>query len=143
MSDQVELEAQVPAEMYGLRLDQAVTQLFPDYSRSRLQGWIKEGALTVDGEPRRPRDKLGGGEMIRVAAQLERIEEHRAQEIPLDIIHEDEHILVVNKPAGLVVHPAAGHPMVPCSMHCSTTVRRSPRCREPGSCTDWIGIPPA
>jgi len=109
MSDQVELEAQVPTEMFGLRLDQAVSQLFPEYSRSRLQGWIKEGTLTVDGEPRRPRDKLTGGEMIRVAAQLEKIEEHSAQEIPLDIIYEDEHILIVNKPAGLVVHPAAGH----------------------------------
>lgn len=130
MSDQVELEAQVPAEMYGLRLDQAVTQLFPDYSRSRLQGWIKEGALTVDGEPRRPRDKLGGGEMIRVAAQLERIEEHRAQDIPLDIIHEDEHILVVNKPAGLVVHPAAGHPdgtLLNALLHHCPTIAQVPR----------------
>ncbi|GGC03837.1 pseudouridine synthase [Marinobacterium zhoushanense] len=109
MSDQVELQAEVPREMYGLRLDQAVAQLFPEYSRSRLQGWIKDGALTVDGESRRPRDKLAGGEVIRVAAELESIEEHSAQEIPLDIIYEDEHILVLNKPAGLVVHPAAGH----------------------------------
>ncbi|MBV1786705.1 23S rRNA pseudouridine(1911/1915/1917) synthase RluD [Marinobacterium sp. D7] len=109
MSDQVELQAKVPSEMYGLRLDQAVAQLFPEYSRSRLQGWIKDGALTVDGEVRRTRDKLAGGEVIRVAAQLEMIEEHGAEEIPLDIIYEDEHILVLNKPAGLVVHPAAGH----------------------------------
>ncbi|WP_432697514.1 23S rRNA pseudouridine(1911/1915/1917) synthase RluD [Marinobacterium sp. YM272] len=109
MSEQVQLQAEVPEEMYGLRLDQAVAQLFPDYSRSRLQGWIKDGALTVDGEVRRPRDKLNGGETVRVEAQLEVMENHIAQEIPLDIIYEDEHILVLNKPAGLVVHPAAGH----------------------------------
>ena len=109
MSDQVQLEAKVPAEMFGVRLDQAVAQLFSDYSRSRLQSWIKDGALTVDGEQKRPRDKLNGGEIIRVNAQLEVIENHAGQDIPLEIIYEDEHILVVNKPAGLVVHPAAGH----------------------------------
>lgn len=92
-----------------MRLDQAVARLFPDYSRSRLQGWIKEGMLTVDGKVLRTRDKLTGGEQIRVKAELQRLEEHEAEAIPLDIIYEDESILVVNKPAGLVVHPAAGH----------------------------------
>jgi len=95
--------------MFGMRLDQAVAQLFPDYSRSRLQGWIKEGVLTVDGKVLRTRDKLAGGEQIRVRTELQRMENHEAEPIPLDIIYEDESILVVNKPAGLVVHPAAGH----------------------------------
>ena len=95
--------------MFGMRLDQAVARLFPDYSRSRLQSWIKEGVLTVDGQVLRTRDKLTGGEQIRVKTELQRMEDHEAQDIPLDIIHEDESILVVNKPAGLVVHPAAGH----------------------------------
>lgn len=95
--------------MFGMRLDQAVAQLFPDYSRSRLQGWIKEGVLTVDGKVLRTRDKLAGGEQIRVKTELQRMENHEAEPIPLDIIYEDESILVVNKPAGLVVHPAAGH----------------------------------
>ena len=109
MSEQLELEAQVPAEMFGMRLDQAVAQLFPDYSRSRLQGWIKEGTLTVDGKVLRTRDKLNGGERIEVKTELQRIENHEAEPIPLDIIYEDESIMVINKPAGLVVHPAAGH----------------------------------
>lgn len=109
MSEQLELEAQVPAEMFGMRLDQAVAQLFPDYSRSRLQGWIKEGTLTVDGKVIRPRDKLNGGERIEVKTELQRIEHHAGEPIPLEIIYEDDSIMVINKPAGLVVHPAAGH----------------------------------
>jgi 23S rRNA pseudouridine1911/1915/1917 synthase len=109
MSDQIQLEAQVGNDLVGKRLDQAVAQLFPDYSRSRLQGWIKDGSLTVDGVVKRPRDKLFGGETVVIDAQVEMIEDHKPQDIPLDIIYEDDHILVVNKPAGLVVHPAVGH----------------------------------
>lgn len=109
MSEQINLHAQVSDELVGKRLDQAVAQLFPDYSRSRLQNWIKDGSITVDGEIKRPRDKLLGGENVELSAQLEVIEEHAAQDIPLDIVYEDEDILVINKPAGLVVHPAVGH----------------------------------
>ncbi|KGK41482.1 ribosomal large subunit pseudouridine synthase D [Nitrincola sp. A-D6] len=109
MSEQVDLNAAVPAEMYGLRLDQAVSQLFPEYSRSRLQSWIKEGALRVNGEIRRTRDKLSGGEQITVSVEIASIDRHAAQDIPLDIVYEDDDILILNKPAGLVVHPAAGH----------------------------------
>ena len=109
MSEQVDLQATVPAEMFGLRLDQAVSQLFPDYSRSRLQSWIKEGSLRVNGESRRPRDKLTGGEEITVTAEIQAIERHVGQSIPLDIVYEDDDILILNKPSGLVVHPAAGH----------------------------------
>lgn len=109
MSDLIQLEAQVGDDLVGKRLDQAVAQLFPDYSRSRLQGWIKDGSLTVDGEIKRPRDKLLGGESVAISAELEVIEDHQPQDIPLDIVYEDEHILVINKPAGLVVHPAVGH----------------------------------
>ncbi|MEY3037820.1 MAG: rRNA pseudouridine synthase RluD [Pseudomonadota bacterium] len=109
MSEKIQLEAVVPGELFGKRLDQAVAELFPDYSRSRIQNWIKEGELTVDGKVLRPREKLLGGEKIVVDAKVALIEEHVGEEIPLDIIYEDEHILVLNKPAGLVVHPAAGH----------------------------------
>jgi len=109
MSEAIELVCQVPAEMFGLRLDQAVSQLFPDYSRSRLQGWIKEGTLLVDGEVKRPRDKLNGGETIRVSVVIEANERHAAESIPLNIVFEDEHILIINKPSGLVVHPGAGN----------------------------------
>ncbi|WP_415899410.1 23S rRNA pseudouridine(1911/1915/1917) synthase RluD [Neptuniibacter sp. QD48_11] len=109
MSDQIHLEARIEDDLVGKRLDQAVAQLFPDYSRSRLQGWIKDGSLKVDGEVKRPRDKLFGGETIVIDTQLEMIEDHQPQDIPLDIVYEDDHILVINKPAGLVVHPAVGH----------------------------------
>lgn len=109
MSDPIQLEATVSDELIGKRLDQAVAQLFPDFSRSRLQGWIKDGALTVDGQVKRPRDKLLGGETIAIEAELEVIEDHQPQDIPLDIVYEDDDILVINKPAGLVVHPAVGH----------------------------------
>ncbi|PIE20932.1 MAG: 23S rRNA pseudouridine(1911/1915/1917) synthase RluD [Neptuniibacter caesariensis] len=109
MSDSIQLETLVTDDLVGKRLDQAVAQLFSDYSRSRLQEWIKNGSLTVDGEVKRPRDKLLGGERIAIAAELETIEDHQPQDIPLNIVYEDDHILVINKPAGLVVHPAVGH----------------------------------
>ncbi len=109
MTDHINLSASVTDDLIGQRLDQAVSKLFPDYSRSRLQGWIKDGSLKVDGAVRRPRDKLVGGEELSLNATLEMIENHQAQDIPLNIVYEDDAILVINKPAGLVVHPAAGH----------------------------------
>lgn len=109
MSEQISLTTAVPAELGGYRLDQAVAKMFPEYSRSRLQSWIKSGELRVDGEPRRIRDKLFGGEEVTIEALLESQERWEAESIELDIVYEDDHILVLNKPAGLVVHPAAGH----------------------------------
>jgi 23S rRNA pseudouridine1911/1915/1917 synthase len=109
MSDTIELEASVPEALGGSRLDQVAAQLFPDYSRSRLQDWIKKGELCVDGQQLRPRDKVPGGAVLLINAQLEQEISWQAQDIDLDIVYEDASILVVNKPAGLVVHPAAGH----------------------------------
>lgn len=109
MAEQVQLSAIVPDELVGKRLDQTVAELFPEYSRSRLQVWIKDGSLTVDGKTRRMRDKLMGGEQISVNAELDVIDSFKAVEMPLDIVFEDDHIMIINKPAGLVVHPAAGH----------------------------------
>lgn len=102
--------AEVEAELNGLRLDQAVARLFTDFSRSRLQAWIKEGRVTVDGELRKPRDKVVAGEEIELRALFEDQVPCRPQDIPLDIVYEDPYILVIDKPAGLVVHPAAGNP---------------------------------
>jgi len=109
MTEKVQLSATVSDDLIGKRLDQAVAELFPDYSRSRLQGWIKDGQLTVDGEIKRPRDKLQGGELLTIAAELDVIDQYKAVEMPLNIIYEDDDIMIINKPAGLVVHPAAGH----------------------------------
>jgi 23S rRNA pseudouridine1911/1915/1917 synthase len=105
----VELEAEIPLEMAGQRLDQALAALFPDYSRSRLQGWIRAGQVTVDGRALRPRDKIDGGERVRLAATLEDESRDEPEAIALNILYEDEHILVLDKPAGLVVHPGAGN----------------------------------
>jgi 23S rRNA pseudouridine1911/1915/1917 synthase len=109
MKETIELVARVSAELDGERLDHAAARLFPAYSRSRLQSWIKTGELRVRGEQRRPRDKVGLGDTLVVAAQLVREVGWQPQSIDLDIVHEDGSILVLNKPAGLVVHPAAGH----------------------------------
>jgi len=109
MTDRVELQASVPAHMHGSRLDQVAAQLFPQYSRSRLQAWIKAGELSVDGQQCRPRDKVPGGALVRIDALLQSQVLWQGQDIALDVIHEDDAILVIDKPAGLVVHPAAGH----------------------------------
>jgi len=105
----IRLQAEVPYELGGQRLDQVAAQLFSEHSRSRLAAWIKDGRLTVDGVALRPRDIVHGGALLSLAAEQEAQGEWAAQDIELDIVYEDEHILVLNKPAGLVVHPAAGH----------------------------------
>ena len=109
MSQQIQLSAQVSDQQAGQRLDQVAAELFPDFSRSRLQTWIKNGELTVDGKTRKPREKVIGGEQLAIDAELEAEQSWVAQPIDLDIVYEDEHLLVINKPAGLVVHPAAGN----------------------------------
>jgi 23S rRNA pseudouridine1911/1915/1917 synthase len=104
------LEAKVGEDLDGVRLDQALAALFGDYSRSRLQAWTRDGRVTVNGEQRRPRDKVSAGDRLVVRAVVEQQVACEPQPIPLRIVYEDADILVVNKPAGLVVHPAAGNP---------------------------------
>ena len=103
-------EAEVPLAAAGRRFDQALAEMFPDYSRSRLSGWIKSGAVTLDGAQAPPRQLLRGGEQVRLQVELENEVTSAPEDIALDIVHEDEHLLVLNKPAGLVVHPGAGNP---------------------------------
>lgn len=103
------LAATVPAAAAGRRLDQVLVELFPDYSRSRLQDWIKTGRVTVNGRTTRPRDKVWDGDQIALEAAEAAEPVWAGEAIPLEIVHEDAHILVVDKPAGLVVHPAAGN----------------------------------
>ena len=103
------LTAEVPYEMAGMRLDQALAELFADYSRSKLQSWVKAGRVQVNGLALKPKDKLEGGEEIVLDAEAEVVISSEAEPIPLEIIFEDESLLIVNKPAGLVVHPAVGN----------------------------------
>ncbi len=99
----------VPHELSNRRLDQTVAELLPEHSRSRLQEWIKSGELTLNGKHCKPRDKAIMGDRIELDAEPVARVEWQAEPIDLDLLYEDEHLLVINKPAGLVVHPAAGH----------------------------------
>ncbi|HSG96422.1 MAG TPA: 23S rRNA pseudouridine(1911/1915/1917) synthase RluD [Woeseiaceae bacterium] len=104
------LTATVPDELAGLRLDQALARMFPEYSRSRLKEWLLDGAIRVEGGPSRPKDPVSGGERIELEPRSGAEVEALPEPMDLDIVHEDDDLLVVNKPAGLVVHPGAGNP---------------------------------
>jgi 23S rRNA pseudouridine1911/1915/1917 synthase len=103
-------EAIVPLSAAGRRFDQALAEMFPDYSRSRLTGWIKDGAVTLDGATAPPRQLLRGGEKVLLEVELAVEVSSQPEAIDLDIVHEDDYLLVLNKPVGLVVHPGAGNP---------------------------------
>ncbi|MFC1702588.1 23S rRNA pseudouridine(1911/1915/1917) synthase RluD [Pseudomonadota bacterium] len=109
MPRHISLSQQVTEDSAGLRLDQAAVELFPDFSRGRLQQWIKLGELTVNGKRAKPSARVSGGETLGIEAQMVFEGEVEPQDIPLEIIFSDEHLLVLNKPVGLVVHPAAGN----------------------------------
>ncbi|SDX37487.1 23S rRNA pseudouridine(1911/1915/1917) synthase RluD [Marinobacter mobilis] len=120
----------IPPELSDRRLDQAAATLMPEHSRSRLQSWIKSGALTVNGEVRKPRDKVMLDDRLELDAEPEVQVTWEAESISLDIVYEDEHLIVINKPAGLVVHPAAGHAagtLVNAILHHAPEVENLPR----------------
>jgi len=104
------LNANIPDAAAGRRFDQVLAELFPDYSRSRLSSWIKSGAVRLDGEEVIPRHIVRGGEAVTLEVKPEREIGALGEDIALDIRYEDADVIVVNKPAGLVVHPGAGNP---------------------------------
>jgi len=104
------LEQRIPDAHRGQRLDQALAALFPDYSRTRLKAWIEAGRVLVDGVRPKPRDLVSGGELVRVEPLQQPRVEVAPEAIALDVVHEDPALLVLAKPAGLVVHPGAGNP---------------------------------
>ncbi len=111
MSQAIELTGVFEDRHYGKRLDQALSDLFPDYSRTRIKEWILEERVTLDGKMiALPRERVMAGQQVQILAQLEDDTRWQPQDIPLNIVYEDEHILVIDKPAGLVVHPGAGTP---------------------------------
>ncbi len=106
----------VPPDLAGQRTDRAAALLFEGYSRARLTRWMRQGALTVDGQPSAPDRKLRGGERLAIAVDAEPTATDSSaqrwatpQPVAFGILHEDKHCLVVNKPAGIPVHPGAGH----------------------------------
>lgn len=112
MIDRTEqLIARIDLQYSGKRLDQALASLFPDFSRTRLQEWVRQGRVSLDGEVvDKPRNRVAGGETVALRALLDDRVECRPEAIPLNIVYQDEALILVNKPAGLVVHPAAGNP---------------------------------
>ena len=111
MAEKIQHKDTVPESCLGKRLDQTIAVMFPDYSRSRLKDWILAGQVSVDGQVQtRAREKMYGGESIEINAEIEAEIRFIPQDLPLNIVYEDDDILVINKPAGFVVHPGAGNP---------------------------------
>lgn len=106
---QVSLSATAPLDCNGQRLDQVAAALFDEFSRRQLQQWIKQGQLQLDGGKGKASQRLVGGETLTIEAELEKHDESLPEDIPLNILYQDEHLIVVNKPTGMVVHPGAGN----------------------------------
>ena len=104
------LEASIPLGSAGRRFDQALAELFPDFSRSRLTEWIKAGDALLDGRLAKPSESVRGGEPVTLAVRMSLETDAQPEDIPIVVLHEDEDVIVVDKPAGLVVHPGAGNP---------------------------------
>jgi len=103
-------ELTLPIECAGLRFDQALAEALPEFSRSRLAAWIKAGDALIEGRTGKPKEPVNGGERVRLTVRMETVEHAAPQDIALDLLYQDADLLVVNKPAGLVVHPGAGNP---------------------------------
>ena len=101
---------QIDKQQAGSRLDQALQQLLPDYSRSRIQHWIQQGFVCINRQNCKPRQKVFSGDLVDLDVPQQAVISDQPQPVEFEILHQDEDIFVVNKPAGLVVHPAAGHP---------------------------------
>jgi 23S rRNA pseudouridine1911/1915/1917 synthase len=130
MTDRILLQGQVPDSSAGRRFDAVIAELFPEHSRSRLAGWIKAGQARLDGREVRPRDPVRGGEQVTVEAEVGVATDAPAEDIALDVLHEDDHVLVIDKPAGLVVHPGAGNPsgtLVNALLHRDASLSALPR----------------
>ena len=106
----IRLEALIPDYLDGLRCDHVAAKMFSDFSRSRLQNWISDGSLLVDDCKLRPKDSVFSGSSMKLRAELEEQERWEPENIPISRAYEDNHLVVIDKPVGLVVHPGAGNP---------------------------------
>jgi 23S rRNA pseudouridine1911/1915/1917 synthase len=109
MTDPIQLSLTIPPETAGQRLDQVLSELLSEYSRTRIKSWIESGEILVNGGQLRPKDKVIGGERVEVNATLPQAVPVAPEVIDLNIAFQDRHLLVINKPAGFVVHPGAGN----------------------------------
>lgn len=111
MAQEIQLTATINESQLGQRLDQALAELFPDYSRSRIKEWILDDRVQVNGRlVNKPKEKMLGGEQISIDALIDEDMRFEPQNLPLNIVYEDDDILVINKPRDFVVHPGAGNP---------------------------------
>ena len=134
MTESINKQITIPREYHGQRLDVVLAQLFPDYSRSQLSTWLKEGAITLNLKPSKPKEKVLGGEQIDMNIDFSTLEQDMKAPLPekmfLNIVYEDDDLLVLNKPAGLVVHPGAGnreHTLVNALLHHAPSLQHLPR----------------
>lgn len=134
MANTLQKQLIIPRECHHQRLDAVLAQLLPEYSRSQISAWIKSGAVTLNQKPCKPKDKACDGDQIELHVVLDEQPTSfnlcQAEDIPLDIVYEDEQVLVVNKPAGLVVHPGAGnreHTLVNALLHHAPSLQHLPR----------------
>lgn len=134
MLEHIQQQLSVPRELHNQRVDSVIAQLLPEYSRSLISNWIKTGAVTLNNEPCKPKDKAKDGDLIKINVDYTRINTDfnlcEPENIPIQIIYEDEEILVVNKPAGLVVHPGAGnreHTLINALLHHAPELQQLPR----------------
>lgn len=126
-----DVSLEIPDHLGGLRLDQALSELLPEFSRSRLQAWIKQGAILLDGNSAQAKQRIQGGEQVCLYAPEDAAVSASAQDIPLSVIHADEDLLVIDKPSGLVVHPAAGNrdgTLLNALLHHAPELAALPRC---------------
>lgn len=125
----------IPREYHNQRIDSVLAQLLPEYSRSQISTWIKNGAVTMNKRLCKPKDKISGGDLIDIKVDFTPsidadFKLSQPEDIPLDVIFEDEEVLVINKPAGLVVHPGAGnreHTLVNALLHHHESLQHLPR----------------
>jgi 23S rRNA pseudouridine1911/1915/1917 synthase len=103
-------QGRIPDGLAGQRLDQALAVIFSEHSRSQLQQWIRDGLVRLEGRSPRARDKVHGGERVELRVPVARVVESSPQALPLTIVYEDDTLIVIDKPAGMVVHPGAGNP---------------------------------
>jgi 23S rRNA pseudouridine1911/1915/1917 synthase len=106
----LQLQIIIPEELSGRRLDQALSELVPEHSRSRIQSWIRAGDVSVNKSIYKQRSEVRIGDIIEIDTDIKNIDKHQAEAINLNILHEDEALIIINKPAGLIVHPGAGNP---------------------------------